>query len=91
MLVSRNRLVEIIRNTKKFYSVQFITRGNGSKRVMNCRNNVHKYVTGAGAAYNAEDHNLINTYSVDSKGYRSIPIEGLIGATVQGVTYLVRD
>lgn len=89
--VSRKRLQEIVKNAKGFYGVQFRKRSDGKVRMMNCLNGVKKHLTGVGAKYSAEENNLIVTYSRDSNGYRSIPVEGLMAATVDGETYVVRE
>jgi hypothetical protein len=91
MLLSRRELVEKIKATKGFYSVQFVKRSTGDKRLMTCLNHVKKYLNGGELSFDPEAYNLIPTWSVDSKGYRSIPVEGIIGATINHQTYLVRD
>lgn len=89
--VTRKQLSNIVKNAKGFYGVQFRKRSDGQVRMMNCLNGVKKHLTGAGAKYSAEENNLIVTYSRDSNGYRSIPVEGLIAATVDGETYVAKD
>jgi hypothetical protein len=91
MRISRAKLIDKIRKTDKFYSVSFVTRTNKNIRHMNCRNRVVSHLSGGEQPYNAVDHHLITTYSIDSNGYRNIPEEGIVGACVEGVTYLVND
>lgn len=90
MRISRQELAKKIKATDKFYSVDFIKRSNRELRRMNCRNGVKKHRTGGELNYNPEDHDLIVTYSIDSEGYRTIPVENLVGACIEGQTYLVK-
>lgn len=91
MLLQRSELVEKIKKARGFYSVQFVKRTTGTKRLMTCLNHVKKHLRGGELAFNAETCGLIPTWSVDAKDYRSIPVEGIIGATIDHQTYLVRD
>lgn len=91
MLLTRRELVEKIKTARGFYSVQFIKRTNGAKRLMTCLNHVKKHLRGGQTNFIPEEYGLIPTWSVDSEDYRSIPVEGIIGATINHQTYLVRD
>jgi len=91
--VTRDNIVKLIRGTGgKFFSVTFIKRSNGSKRLMICRAGVKKYLTpneGKERNFNPSHHDLIPTFSVDSLGYRHISIEGIQEAKIGGVRYVV--
>lgn len=88
-VVSKKQLAEILLKTDKFFTVRFSKKDN-TLRTMNCRNHVAKHLAGGELSYDPKEKGLIVTYSIDAKGYRSIPIEGLIGASVEGETYLTR-
>lgn len=87
--VSRKKIAEIIRKMKGFYSVDFIKRSNGELRRMNCLNHVKKHLTGGQKNFSDEEKGLITTYSIDSEGYRSIPIEGIVAVQGEKETYRV--
>lgn len=76
----------------QFFSVEFIKRTDGTLRQMVARKNVKKYLRGAGPAYNAADRDLMFVYDVnipDGKGYRAIPLDGLVSLTIKGQKYKV--
>jgi len=88
-VISRYELVEKIKAAKGFYSVTFVKRTTNSLRRMICRNKVQKHLAGGERKYNPVNHDLIATYSMDSKGYRTIAIEGIKSAVIDRVTYVV--
>lgn len=61
----------------KFFTVRFTKRSDGSDRIMNCRTGVTKHLRGGDKAYDDRQHKLITVYDLKSKGYRSIPLEGV--------------
>tara|TARA_R100000789_G_C2991995_1_gene146368 strand:+ start:609 stop:926 length:318 start_codon:yes stop_codon:yes gene_type:complete len=71
----------------KFFSVTFIKRTDGSKRKMLCRTGVKKYTNGEGLKYSPNDKGLIPVYSLHDKGYRSIPINGIVSFTAYGTEF----
>lgn len=89
--LSREELVQKIKAEKRFFAVRFIKRSTGSLRTMICRNKVTKHLRGGEQKYNPSLHNLITTYSMDSKDYRNIAIEGLVSARIGKIEYRVED
>lgn len=87
MNVTKSRLITMIKNCTGFYSVEFTKRTTGEVTRMTCRNGVKKHLKGGDRPYNPDAVGLISTYSIDRKGYRSIPVEGIIGAKIDGVFY----
>jgi hypothetical protein len=51
-------------NDGRTFTVEFVKRGDGSLRVMNCRRGVKKGVKGVGMAYNPADYALLNVYDM---------------------------
>lgn len=49
---------------------------DGAERLMNCRQNVQKYFHGGVNPCDGKD-DLLPAYSMDSKGYRTIWIDGI--------------
>lgn len=89
-IVTRKELADKIRGAKGFFTVRFQKRTDNQVRQMNCLNHVKKHLTGGGPKYDAASHGLINTFSVQDQGYRSIPVEGLMDATINGEVYVAR-
>lgn len=48
----------------QLFTVDFVKRGDGSIRTMNCRRGVSKGVKGVGQAYKPSDHNLLTVYDM---------------------------
>lgn len=92
MKVSLPDLVERIKACHSgFFSVEFIKRTTGERRKMICRQDVKKHLKGGELKYDPEEKGLLTVYSMDAKGYRSIPLENLISATINGETYDVGE
>lgn len=84
------------------FTVTFIKRGDGSKRVMNCRKGVRKGVSGQGMAYDPKRRDLVPVYDMKlaaalkrkgdttNKAFRMISIEGITEMTIKGVLYVVK-
>ena len=75
--------------TSEFFTVKFVKRtanehGEHEVRTMNCRKNVQKHLAGGERAYDFEAHDLVGVYSMDAKGYRTVPIEGIIEIRTSG-------
>ena len=62
----------------KFFTVKFIKKTDGEERVMNCRLDVKKHLKGGQMNHNPKDYNNLVVYSLDSKGYRTIPLDNLL-------------
>lgn len=68
-----------------FYSVVFVKKTTGEVRKMNCRQGVSKHSKG-GVNVCAGKDDLLSTYSLDSKGYRTINLSGVIEVCHAGKT-----
>ena len=71
----------------QIFSVEFIKRSTGELRKMTCRMGVKKHLRGGSKAYDSKTKNLLTVYSLDSEGYRSIPVENVQRITVSGQTF----
>jgi hypothetical protein len=93
--ISREEAVAMIKKCRKFFSVTFIKRKDGSKRRMICRNGVKKHLVKSENKkernFDPANHDLIRTYSMDSQGYRNIGIEGIRVVKMNKITYNVVD
>lgn len=61
----------------QFFTVTFIKRSTKELRTMNCRLGVTKHLKGGTKAYNDADHGLLTVFEMNSKGYRSIPVDAV--------------
>jgi hypothetical protein len=86
------KLVEDYKGSQ-FFTVTFIKRGDGSKRVMNCRKGVKKHLKGGDRAYDPKAKRLVFVYDVQIKapanGYRSIPLDSIQHIKLAGQEYIV--
>lgn len=73
----------------KIFTVTFIKRTNGERRVMNCRLGVKAYLAGGEPAYDFVAKNLLPVYDVKKNGYRSIPLDAVEGIKAEGQTYKI--
>lgn len=95
--ISSVRASEILDQHKKLgggriFTVIFIKRTNGERRVMNARFGVHRYVNGRGLSYSPKKKNLIGCYDVTQekgKGYRMINLDSLLELKLDGMHYKV--
>lgn len=75
-IVGKTKLVDkIIKTNGRFFTVLFNTRSNRGLRLMTCKVNADALEAGLAK-------NLIPVYDVIKKGYRNIPIEGIIHAVI---------
>jgi hypothetical protein len=90
-LVSLNQALDIMNSQNgKIFSVIFEKRSTGVDRLMVCRKGVKKHLNGGELKYNPSNRNLINVFDLQSKGYRSISIEGIKKVKANGKEYVVR-
>lgn len=97
--VTRAQIVEMLLAHKfqgngTVFTVTFIKRGNGERRVMNARFGVHKYVKGVGLAYDPTAHRLIGCYDMQQEageGYRMIATESITELKLNGEHYVVEE
>ncbi len=69
------------------FSIWFIKRTNGELRKMVCRLGVKKHLKGGKKAYSTKAHNLLTVFDMQSKGYRSIPVDAIQRLSVNGQTF----
>lgn len=60
----------------RFYTVVFNKKTDGKQRVMNCRQAVSKYAHG-GHNNAADKADLVSTYDMKNKAYRTIYVDGV--------------
>jgi len=83
-------LLKIAATKGKIFSVSFIKRTDGSLRRMVCRTGVTRHLKGTGKSRDPA-LGLISVFDVArGSGYRSIPKENIIEATIGGQTYKVK-
>jgi hypothetical protein len=75
------------RTDGRFFSVTFIKRTTGEIRKMNCRLHVLRHLKGVGSTYDPKAHDLMVVWDIGKKGYRSIPLENVLSATIDGRKY----
>ncbi len=71
----------------KIFSVEFIKRSTGELRTMTARLGVRKHLQGGRKVYNPAQHNLLTVFDMDTKGYRSIPVEAIQRLIIGGQTF----
>ena len=89
MQISKATAKDMIQNSKgKIFTTTYIKKDN-STRVMNCRLEVKKGVTGEGLKYNPDEYNLIPVYDMQSRGFRMVNIDTLVSLSIANETYEV--
>jgi hypothetical protein len=73
----------------RIFSVRFAKRTTGEERVMTARTGVKKHLRGGSPAYSFAAHSLLSVYDLGAKGYRSIPLDGIISLREGGEEYVV--
>ena len=61
----------------KIFTVSFTKRTTGQPRTMNCRRGVQHDLVGAGKGYDDSEKQLMTVWSLDSEGYRTIPLDAV--------------
>ena len=79
----------IYKTNGKIFSAVF-RKKDGTRRKMNCRRGVSKYVKGIGLKFKPEERNLIGVFDMHKKAYRFINAKTLEQIKVQGITYKVK-
>lgn len=88
--ISKLEAAQKIRDTKgRMFTVTFIKKSNGEKRVMNARLGVKAYLRGGVLPYDPNTKGLIPCYDVQKKDYTMINIPGIINLKVGGAEYNV--
>lgn len=81
---------ELIRATKgKIFTVTFVKRSNGDRRMMNCRLGVKKYLHGGELPYWPDDHNLIPVFDLKKNDYRMISADTLESLKIGNDVYMI--
>ena len=74
--IVRTEVGQFLRGLKgKFFTVEFTKRTNGEHRVMRCSTNYQSHLQGGSLAYSPDDKGLFIVWSMDAKGFRSIPLD----------------
>ena len=77
-------------NSGKIFTAEFIKK-DGSRRQMNCRTNVKKYVTGKCLSFNPTAKSLLPVFDLKKKQYRFINLSTLISVTIKQKKYFIND
>lgn len=85
-LVDAMQIINAVKTNGQMFRVDFIKRTDGTIRTIVGRCGVKYATTGAGAAYKAADKALITVFE-SGNGYRTVPIEGILGIKQAGVWY----
>ena len=72
------------RSNGKIMTVEFIKRGDGTRRVMNCRLGVRSKLRGGGVKYNPAEKGLVVVFDMQAGEYRSIPLDAVLSVTSEG-------
>ena len=79
----------IYKTNGKIFSAVF-RKKDGTKRKMNCRRGVAKYVKGVGLKFKPEKRDLIGVFDMHKKAYRFINAKTLEQLKVKGITYIIK-
>ena len=82
----------ILESNGKILGLEFIKRTTGEVRTGAFRIGVVRVKgdLGSGRAYDPSDYGLVTVWDM-AKGYRSIPVEGLLAVTHAGVRHIITD
>lgn len=69
----------------RFFSVEFIKRTTGERRLMNARYGVKSRLRGGPAAYDHASKKLVCVWDRHKEDYRTIPYEGMVRIRINGV------
>ena len=88
--ISRDELVQKIKDTKgAFFTVTFVKK-DGTTRVMNARFGVKKYLKGGELPYDPIAKGLLPVFDVQKGEYRMINTSTLLGANIGNQQYIVK-
>jgi len=81
---------ELLANTKgRIFSVKFVKRTDGQTRTMVARTGVKVHLKGGAAAYSFSANALLPVWDMQAKGYRSIPLDGIISLREGGEEFVI--
>ena len=87
---TRNTLIKLIELLKgQFFTVEF-TKKDGTKRIMNCRTGVKKYLSNNGKKIQITkpiDNGILRVFDLQKNEYRSINLDTVNRITFNKVTY----
>lgn len=75
----------------RIFTVCFIKRTNGERRVMNCSVNYQSLTKGGELAYSPEEKNLLIVRDLKKNAIRSISIDSIEWIHANGTTYSLYD
>lgn len=88
-LKTPQEIAQLIRQTDgRVFTVKFVKRTNHEVRTMNARLGVKKYLAGGEKKFSDAEKGLITVFDMQVGGYRSFPVDNVIGATIDGVSYV---
>lgn len=96
--MTRNEAITFITRTNgRIFAVEFIKRGDGSLRLMNCRTGVVSHAKTPARDWDGtptvtlldHHHNLVSVFDMTKLAYRSIPVEGIQRIKIGGVWHPV--
>ncbi len=89
--ITKDEARDLIKATKgRFFTVSFIKRTDGTKRVMNARLGVKAYLKGGELPFNPEQKGLIPVYDIQKKDYRLISINSIYHLKIGNKEYNVK-
>jgi len=74
----------------KIFTAEFIKKDN-TKRIMNCRTGVKKYITGKGLSFDPMSKSLLPVFDLQKKQYRFINLSTLISVTIKQKKYIIKS
>ena len=91
--ISRKQAVRMINSIKdgSIFTVEFIKRTTGERRIMNCRKGVTKHLTGGELAFDPKKKALIGVFDMQKRQYRFISTESILTLNADGEQYKVTD
>jgi hypothetical protein len=91
--ISPKQAQELLSYKGKIFTAIFTKRSDGSLRALNGMTGVRKYTSGGELPYSPKEKELIPVYDLKvgmgSKGYRTIPLEGLKALNINGKKYKI--
>jgi len=69
------------------FTVTFVKRSTGEKRVMNCRKGVVKHLKGGEQKYDPAKKNLVTVFDMQKGQYRTIALESIMKIAMQGEVF----
>ena len=74
----------------KFFTVEFIKRTTGERRVMNCTTNYESKLAGGEPAYDFNEKQLIPVWDLGKRAFRSIPLDSVLVIKANGIVFQVK-